>query len=57
MFKLAIFLKVSGGHYNTSLPFEEEDLQSRIKNSRTYKYLIYLFNILQNEYDHCKKQL
>lgn len=54
---MAIFLKISAGHYNVDRFYEEEKFDSKLKNSEIFNYMIYLFSDLQNEYDHCKKRI
>ena len=57
MDKMAIFMKVTSGHYNLSRPLEEEDLHIRYKRTAITDYLIALFETLQKEYQHCSKRL
>jgi hypothetical protein len=48
MDKLSIFLKVTAGYYNLIRPFEEEDLSSKYKNSRVFRFIIYRYSALKN---------
>jgi hypothetical protein len=55
--KISVFLKISSGTYNLVRPFEEESLMTKYKNAQIFPYLIYLFNVLKNEYEHCEQRL
>ena len=48
MDKLAIFMKVSSGHYNLNRPYEQLDLETKFYNCQMFSYIIHVFEALKN---------
>ena len=57
MDKIAIFLKVTSGHYNLNRPYEQEPFEAKYSNCMIFPYIIHLFDAMKNEYEHCKQRL